>query len=152
MIKKNINTVSAGGIVLNKKGLVLIVNQNGDSWSLPKGHIDKGESPIQAARREIYEESGISDIKLLKKLGAYKRYKIGKNGKEDQSELKKIHMFLFTTTEEKLKPIDPLNPEARWVKRENVIDMLTHKKDKEFFLNQISKIPCETESLSIASC
>ena len=49
-------------------------------------------------------------------------------------------MFLFTTKEEKLKPIDPGNPEARWVKKEEVAEFLTHKRDKEFFLSVIGEI------------
>ncbi len=34
----------AGGIVINRKQEVAIVNQNHDSWSLPKGHMDPGEA------------------------------------------------------------------------------------------------------------
>ena len=55
-------TESAGGVVLNKKGEVLIVNQYGNSWSLPKGHIEEGEEILEAAKREIYEESGIKNL------------------------------------------------------------------------------------------
>ena len=66
-------TRSAGGLVLNAKGEVLVVNQNGDSWSLPKGHLDAGENELQAARREICEESGIGELELIKKLGTYER-------------------------------------------------------------------------------
>lgn len=130
-------TYTAGGIVLNKEGLVLVVNQNGNSWSLPKGHIDDGEDKLQAAIREIYEESGISELELIKELGSYERYRIGLDGRDDKSELKKIFMFLFKTKQDALKPIDPTNPEARWVKKEEVADLLTHKKDKEFFLKII---------------
>lgn len=55
-------TVSAGGVVANRQGLILVVaQQNGRSWSLPKGHIDEGEDAETAAIREIEEESGISD-------------------------------------------------------------------------------------------
>lgn len=42
--KKVINTKSAGGIVINKNGKILVVSQHGTSWSLPKGHLDEGES------------------------------------------------------------------------------------------------------------
>ncbi len=49
-------------------------------------------------------------------------------------------MFLFKAQEISLKPIDPKNPEARWVQKENVPDLLTHPKDKEFFLSIQSKI------------
>ena len=126
-------TQSAGGVVLNAKGEVLVVNQNWDSWSLPKGHIDPGEDALGAARREIYEESGLTNLTLVRDLGSYKRYKISLDGGDDTSELKTIHMFLFTTDQEKLEPIDPGNPEARWLKKSEVASLLTHQKDKEFF-------------------
>jgi 8-oxo-dGTP pyrophosphatase MutT (NUDIX family) len=127
-------TESAGGVVLNRRGEVLVVNQRGTSWSLPKGHIDAGEDALGAARREIYEESGIRDLEFVRELGSYTRHKIGKDrGEEDLSELKTIHMFLFRTPETELKPVDPHNPEARWVKAGEVEALLTHRKDKEFF-------------------
>ena len=128
-------TKSAGGVVLNKKGEVLIVNQYGSSWSLPKGHIEEGEEILEAAKRETYEESGIRNLTYVKDLGKYTRYRIGLNGKNDESELKEIHMFLFKTDEMILNPIDPNNPEARWVLPEKVCEFLTHEKDKQFFSN-----------------
>ena len=133
-------TTSAGGVVLNPSGEVLVVSQRGLSWSLPKGHVDEGESALEAARREIYEESGIKELELLKNLGEYKRYRMAKNIGDDVSELKTIVMFLFRTIEFTLKPIDADNPEAVWVEKEKVTDLLTHSKDKEFFLNIISEI------------
>lgn len=131
-------TISAGGVVINKDGKVLVCSQHGTSWSLPKGHIEQGEDPVEAAKREINEESGISQLELIRELGSYQRYKIGKDGKDDVTELKKIIFFLFKTSESDLKPIEPENPEARWVSKEEVAKLLTHKKDKDFFVN-ISK-------------
>lgn len=132
-------TKSAGGVVINKNR-VLVVNQNGNSWSLPKGHIDYGEDKLDAAKREIYEESGINHLELIKELGSYQRYKISLNGGDDKSELKTIFMFLFKTDQEVLKPIDPKNPEAKWVEKDKVADLLTHRKDKEFFLGVVDRI------------
>ncbi len=132
MLKK---TKSAGGVVLNSKGEVLIANQRGNSWSLPKGHIDEDEDAITAAKREIHEETGISQLELVRDLGTYERYRIGKDLSDDTSELKSITMFLFATTQTELKPIDPENPEAHWVKKEDVAMILTHPKDKEFFMS-----------------
>lgn len=127
-----IHTKSAGGVVLNQEGKVLIVSQHGSSWSLPKGHIEDGEDELTAAKREIHEETGITQLELLKKLGSYTRYRIGKDGSEDTSEQKTITLFLFRTTETELKPIDPENPEAQWIDKEDVVGLLTHEKDKEF--------------------
>jgi ADP-ribose pyrophosphatase YjhB (NUDIX family) len=126
-------THSAGGVVTNSEGKVLVVSQHGTSWSLPKGHIDPGENALDAAKREIYEESGIRDLELIRELGTYERHKIGVDGGEDGSELKVITMFLFRTSENSLKPVDPDNPEARWVEKSKVAPLLTHEKDKEFF-------------------
>ena len=131
-------TQSAGGVVFNNKGEVLVVSQRGHSWSLPKGHIEPGEDVLTTAKREIYEESGIQTLTLVKELGSYQRYRINLSGGDDPSELKTIFMFLFTTDEKILKPIDPNNPSARWVKKENVADLLTHQKDKEFFLSKVT--------------
>ena len=133
-------TKTAGGVVINKHGLVLIVNQHGNSWSLPKGHIDEGEEKLEAATREIYEESGVSELTLIKELPSYERYKISLDGGDDKSELKTIYMFLFTTEQEELKPIDPDNPEARWIEPTKVNNFLTHEKDREFFESVVSDI------------
>lgn len=134
------NTFSAGGVVLNPEGKVLVVSQHGTSWSLPKGHIDPGEEKIEAAIREIYEESGIKNIELIKELGVYQRYRIGVDAYEDKSELKTIYMYLFTTKQNYLAPVDPENPEAKWVDRKEVANLLTHEKDKKFFLEVIDII------------
>jgi ADP-ribose pyrophosphatase YjhB (NUDIX family) len=128
-----IKTHSAGGVVTNSEGKVLVVSQHGTSWSLPKGHIDPGEEALVAARREIYEESGIRDLEFVRELGSYERHKIGVNGGDDRSELKVITMFLFRTSEKLLKPVDADNPEAKWVEKSKVAQLLTHEKDKEFF-------------------
>lgn len=121
-------TVSAGGVVLNNNNEVLVVNQQGTSWSLPKGHVETGEDLVEAAKREIKEESGITHLVFIKKLGRYRRPKIA-----DPTEIKTIHMFLFKTTQTDLKPIDPGNPQALWVNKDKVENLLTAEKDKEFF-------------------
>ena len=128
-----IKTHSAGGVVTNSEGKVLVVSQQGTSWSLPKGHIDPGEDALGAARREIYEESGIRDLEFVRELGSYERHKIGVDGGDDRSELKVITMFLFRTGETLLKPVDADNPEAKWVEKSKVARLLTHEKDREFF-------------------
>ena len=128
-----IKTHSAGGVVTNSEGKVLVVSQHGSSWSLPKGHIDPGEDALGAAKREIYEESGIRDLEFIRELGSYERHRIGVDGGEDSSEWKVITMFLFRTREKLLKPVDPENPEAKWIERSKVALLLTHEKDREFF-------------------
>lgn len=134
-------TQSAGGIVLNPQGAVLVVNQHGNSWSLPKGHIDPGEDALAAARREIDEETGVSELDLVRPLGSYKRPRIGRHGGDDPSEQKTLHFFLFRTRQTKLAPRDPAHPEARWVDRSRVAALLTHERDRQFFLEILPTLP-----------
>lgn len=128
-------SIIAGGIVINEYDEVIVVSQKGNSWSLPKGHIENNETELEAAIREIYEESGAKDLKLTKNLGQYERYSM-----DDQSEMKLRTFFLFKTLKQKLCPIDPENPEAIWVDKNKVSETLTHPKDKEFFLKILKEI------------
>ncbi|MBN2547373.1 MAG: NUDIX domain-containing protein [Spirochaetes bacterium] len=128
-----LKTKSAGAIVLNRENQVLVVNQNGNSWSLPKGHIDPNETAIEACKREVFEESGISDLMFIKDLGKYKRHRIALSGGDDKSELKIIYMFLFKTEDKNLNPIDTSIRTAVWIEPDKVSELLTHKKDKKFF-------------------
>jgi 8-oxo-dGTP pyrophosphatase MutT (NUDIX family) len=134
-------TESAGGVIVNAHGAIALVrNGPGQFWGFPKGHVDEGESALDAARREVSEETGLTQLDLIKPLGSYGRYKGTDGGGDDTTEFKTIHMFLFTTTEENLAPIDPGNPEARWVPLAEAGDMLTHPKDAEFFRNILPQL------------
>jgi ADP-ribose pyrophosphatase YjhB (NUDIX family) len=135
-----IHTESAGGVVVNAEGRVLVVSQHGTSWSLPKGHLEEGETPLEAALREIREETGVTQLELVRPLGSYSRHRLGVDGGEDRSELKTIHLFLFRTDATQLAPVDADNPEARWVEREGVTRLLTHAKDGEFFASILDTI------------
>lgn len=126
-------TQSAGGIILNEEGKVLLVEQRRGVWSLPKGHLEGTETPLEAALREIDEEAGIQKLELKKELGCYKRYKIGKDGKDDKAELKTMHIFLFTTAQKNPKPKDKTIVGLQWFQPSDVSKHLTHPKDREFF-------------------
>ena len=140
MKNPNNQTITAGGIILNELEEIVIVNQNHDSWSLPKGHLEKGETLLETAIREIYEETGLINISLNKDLGFYDRFRIGLDGKDDLTESKRIHLFLFFCKKQKLQPIDPLNPEAIWTSQKNAVKCLTHPKDKSFLNYLITNV------------
>jgi ADP-ribose pyrophosphatase YjhB (NUDIX family) len=73
---------AAGGVVENDNGDVLIMTRKG--WrDLPKGHIDEGESPEEAAIREVQEETGLQEVFIVTPLcptyhfhNAYGRWEI----------------------------------------------------------------------------
>jgi 8-oxo-dGTP pyrophosphatase MutT (NUDIX family) len=62
---------SAGGIVIRKLRriwYVLLIRDMNKFLTFPKGHIEKGESKIDTATREVYEEVGLSKIRYIKTL------------------------------------------------------------------------------------
>ena len=73
--------LNVGLIIVNNYGKVLICKRkNSNQWQFPQGGIDEGESPIEAAKREIFEEVGIkpSKIKILGKIKDWVKYEIPK--------------------------------------------------------------------------
>jgi len=124
----------SGGIVWNKLKGIVVVNQNNNSWSLPKGHVEEGEDNLAAAIREIKEESGIPGSALTCE-GEVARYlrKRSKLRDSDTDEFRQITLYFFTTDWEILIPEDPENPEALWVPPSVVPDILTNLIDKQEF-------------------
>jgi 8-oxo-dGTP diphosphatase len=133
---------TAGGVVLGADGKMVLVNQGSNVWSFPKGGIEKGESMFDAAKREVSEECGITDLTLVCELGFYKRRRIGKGGiGEDMDHPETTRtIFLFTTTQQELKAQDDEVIEARWVTIDEALDLLKHPKDKEFLASVREKI------------
>src|SRR3990167_8986776 len=64
---------SAGGVIFRRhpdgRVEVLVIRDSHDGWAFPKGRIEVGEAPVQAARRETGEEVGVTDLTLVKHLG-----------------------------------------------------------------------------------
>lgn len=123
----------AGGIVLNEKGEVALVSEKNNRWSFPKGRIESGETTLQAALREIWEETGLTSLVVIKEIGTYERPKLNPKTKAEKNQNKKFTLFLCTTHQEKLKPIHKEHPEARWFNISKVARTLTHPTDKKFF-------------------
>jgi 8-oxo-dGTP diphosphatase len=86
---------SAGGLVVRKKGdtwEILIIKDMNDNWTFPKGLIEKGETPQEAAVREIAEETGLLDLTLVQPLQTISYF-----FKREGLVHKTVHYFLFKT-------------------------------------------------------
>ncbi|HEU5121496.1 MAG TPA: NUDIX domain-containing protein [Candidatus Saccharimonadales bacterium] len=72
-IQEIVREPTAGGVVFrrNKQGEVeiLLIQDAKDRWTIPKGHIEEGETAQQTAKREIGEEAGLKDVEVLGWLG-----------------------------------------------------------------------------------
>ncbi|MGW6741567.1 NTP transferase domain-containing protein [Streptomyces sp. NPDC055025] len=131
----------AGGVVAGPDGRIVVVAQQGRSWSLPKGHLEEGEGPREAAEREIAEESGLTDLRHITSLGSYVRSTISGDGTILPDRLKNIEMHLFTTAGGPLLPSDPDNPSAVWADPASAARLLTHPADAAFLHGCAARIP-----------
>lgn len=72
-IQEIVREPTAGGIVFRRdkdqKVEILLIQDAKDRWTIPKGHIEEGETAQQTARREIGEEAGLSQVDVLDWLG-----------------------------------------------------------------------------------
>jgi 8-oxo-dGTP pyrophosphatase MutT (NUDIX family) len=83
---------AGGGLVINPFGKVLLIFRRG-VWDLPKGKQDPGETLAETAVREVYEETGLSDLQLLERLdNGYHCYLMSK-----QRTLKRTRWYLMQT-------------------------------------------------------
>jgi 8-oxo-dGTP pyrophosphatase MutT (NUDIX family) len=96
--------VSSGGVIVrvrNEKQDVLLLKDMNGNWTFPKGLVEPQEDVVAAAKREIAEETGISDLTLVAPLQEITYWYV-RNGEKIH---KIVHYFLFTTQgEEALIP------------------------------------------------
>lgn len=90
---------AAGGYVLNSAGELLVFFRR-DSWDMPKGKIDPGETPQQAAVREVQEETGLVHVQL----GGFLAHTYHTYEMKGQRILKKTWWYRMTTSDTQLVP------------------------------------------------
>ena len=96
---------SCGVVLFNEQKVLLLQYAKGQKegewdlqghWDFPKGHVDKGETEIETATRELEEETGIKNIILLDNFRKTINYKIQKR---DRKISKEVVFFIATTVE-----------------------------------------------------
>ena len=132
---KRVDEVSAGGLVIDfsgTRGLLIGRYDQKDAsrerllWSLPKGHIEEGETPQQAAIREVAEETGI-DSEISRELGVIDFWFMA-GGKRIH---KTVHHFLFKEVGGVLTPQESEVDEARWFPLEEIVSLLAYPDEKK---------------------
>ena len=106
---------SAGGLVVDietgQAAVIGRVNRHGQLlWSLPKGHVEHGETTEQAAVREVAEETGIASA-VMAELGSIDYWFVA----EDRRVHKTVHHFLLRALGGTLSDADVEVSEVAWV-------------------------------------
>jgi putative (di)nucleoside polyphosphate hydrolase len=130
-----------GIVVLNYENKVFVGKRRDnpiDKWQMPQGGVDPGESLIEAMRRELLEETGITNIKILKELNYWLEYELPKDligiiwkGKfRGQKQRWFIVKFLGTDKEVNVKTKSPEFIEWKWLNIEELPNVIVDfKKD-----------------------
>ena len=142
--------IGVGVVVLNNKNQVFVGKRKdnpGDKWQMPQGGVDIGESYINAMKRELFEETSIKNIKILKEVDRIYEYELPNNlvgiiwkGKfRGQKQKWFITKFLGKETEINLNTKNPEFIEWKWVPPEKLPELIVDFK-KDLYLALLKKI------------
>lgn len=127
------NRISAGGVVYRmEKGktlFLLIGFKRRDIWCLPKGLVESGESERDTAQREVKEETGITHLNVIRKIGSInyrfwlKQVVINKT----------VHFYLFKTDQVQTQVGEEHDMYA-WFSYDEALASLTYKNEQEILI------------------
>jgi len=125
---------SAGAIIFhnNKEVKYLLLHYPSstkatkDYWDFPKGHIEKGEKEIETVKREVREETGLEDIKIIEGFNEWIKYFFKFKGKT----IFKIVAFYLAETKEKRIKISGEHIGYKWLSYEKSLKKLAFENAK----------------------
>ena len=139
--------------MLNKNNQIFVarrIDNPKDFWQMPQGGIDKGETPLEAAYRELKEETSIKSVKIIQEIKDEITYNLPDNllgiiwkGKyKGQTQKWLVMKFLGDDKEIDLKTKHPEFLEWKWINVENITDKVV-----DFKLHVYEKIKREVKNL-----
>jgi 8-oxo-dGTP pyrophosphatase MutT (NUDIX family) len=101
----------------------LLIRDPYENWGLPKGHLERGETPEQAALREVGEETGIQRLELRGPLGTIDWF-----FREGPDLIHKYcHFFLMETDDQTTRPqLEEGISECLWLPLDEALQTLTY--------------------------
>ena len=123
--------IGVGVIVLNDENKVFVGKRKDnpvDKWQMPQGGVDKNENFLSAMKRELYEETSIKSIKVLKELDGFFEYELPQNllgiiwkGRfRGQKQKWFIARFIGKNNEINVKTKKPEFIEWKWIKMDEL--------------------------------
>jgi putative (di)nucleoside polyphosphate hydrolase len=108
-LPSNVFRASAGAIIINGGGKVLALERLHikGAWQMPQGGLKENEEPLDAALREVQEETGLgaTDLQLLAEYPEWLAYELPTNlqsGKSGRGQVQKWFLFRLTSSEDRI--------------------------------------------------
>ena len=142
-----------GVVLLNKNNQIFVgkrIDNPNDFWQMPQGGIDKGENPLEAAYRELKEETNVKSVELIAEIKNEITYNlpdkllgiIWKGKYKGQPQKWYIMRFIGEDNEINLKTKHPEFLDWKWINVENITDKVV-----DFKLHVYRKIQNELKNL-----
>jgi 8-oxo-dGTP pyrophosphatase MutT (NUDIX family) len=139
---KAVREYTAGGVVFRRVGEgveILMIQDRLGRWTIPKGHVEEGESLEQTALREVAEETGLTEFRLREKLDKLHFF----YRKEGKLIFMTTHVFLM----EALGDTDAVIPEdsegivdAKWFGSEEALGLIEYRDTERLFRLGLDKL------------
>lgn len=135
---------SVGAVVFRRGGdkiYFLLLHYKSGHWDFPKGHIERGESNEQTLRREVEEETGIADLKILSDFKKRVCYAYRAKNEEREKRIKsgnsinvfkKVTYYLAETKTEEIK-ISSEHIGYEWLEYKKALVRITYRGPKRVF-------------------
>ena len=129
---------SCGVVLFNSSKVLLlrhssISSRGGGHWDFPKGHIDDGETEIQTALRELGEETGIEQVKVVDGF----RDTITYTFSGGQEQIGKEVVFFLATTKESKVTLSHEHIDYSWLDFDSAFSRLTYDNARQILQNAI---------------
>ena len=128
-----------GIILLNQHNKIFVakrIDNPKNFWQMPQGGIDEGEDFLKAAKRELFEETSIKSVNILKEIEGFTSYElpdyllgiIWKGKFKGQKQKWFIMRFIGNEKEINIKTKKPEFLEWKWINIDNLTNVVVHFK------------------------
>jgi len=142
--------IGVGAVLLNRNNQVFVGKRKDNpinKWQMPQGGVDAGEDYLSAMKRELFEETSIKSIEVLKEIEGFYEYELPENlvgviwkGKyRGQKQKWFITKFTGSETEINLKTKNPEFIEWKWIAVDELPNVIVKFK-RDIYLNLLKDI------------